>query len=77
MLYCYKLNPDNDLYIDFVHLFKKVLRLLEAKIKPINLVWTDNKAIKWKIWLINVRKKLKLVLLPITLSFYLNSFFNY
>lgn len=31
MFYYYKLDPDNDLYIDFANLLKKVIRLLEVK----------------------------------------------
>lgn len=44
MLYCYKLDPDNNLHIDFADLLKKALALLEAKKKLVDLVWTDKKS---------------------------------
>lgn len=44
MFYCYELDPDNDLYMDFANLLKKALELLEAKKKLIDLVQRDKKS---------------------------------
>lgn len=44
MFYCYKLDPDNNLPMDFVNLLKKALGLLGAKKKLVDLVWTDKKS---------------------------------
>lgn len=44
MFYRYKLDPDNDLHINFADLLKKALKLLRAKKKLVDLVQTDEKS---------------------------------
>lgn len=44
IFYYYNLDLDNNLYIDFVDLLKRALRLLSTKKKLIDLVWTDKKS---------------------------------
>lgn len=44
MFYCYKLDSDNNLHINFADLLKKALGLLGAKKKLVNLVWIDKKS---------------------------------
>lgn len=44
MFYRYELDPDNDLNMDFADLLKKALRLLGAKKKLVDLVWTNKKS---------------------------------
>lgn len=44
MFYRYKLDPDDDLYMNFADLLKKALGPLGAKKKLVDLVWTDKKS---------------------------------
>lgn len=44
MFYCYKLDSDNNLNINFADLLKKAIKFLKAKKKLIDLVWINKKS---------------------------------
>lgn len=46
MFYLYKLNSNNNLNIKFDNLFKKIIKLLEAKKKLVSLVYIEKKVQK-------------------------------